>query len=119
MITDRLKQYIEYKGLSYYNIEQNIGVSNGTLSKAIKQKMNLGSQTIESILKVYTDINPAWLMLGEGDMLREYNLSYNLGNKPLKEFDLTEYIRSKDEKIEQQSFEIGMLKKEIEYLKKK
>lgn len=119
MISERLKQYIEYKDISYYSIEQNVGVANGTIAKAVKANKNIGSQIIESIIKVCPDLNPAWLIAGEGDMIRENTPIFHKEIKPLKEFDLTEYIRSKDEKIEQQSIEIGMLKKEIEYLKKK
>ena len=71
MVVERLAEYIENQGISYYAFENAIDASRGSRSKAVKQKKNIGSNVIENILSVYENINPIWLLTGEGSMLRE------------------------------------------------
>lgn len=68
-VSERLAQYIDYKGISLYAFENTIGSSRGAISKAIKERKNLGSQVLENILITYTDLNPSWLITGKGDMI--------------------------------------------------
>lgn len=70
MVVERLAEYIENQGLSYYAFENAIDASRGSISKAVKQNKNIGSNVIENILSVYENINPIWLLTGEGEMLR-------------------------------------------------
>jgi len=67
---ERLVKYIEYKDLSLNKFSLSIGVSNSYLHKMIKNKASIGSDIIENILRIYPELNPAWLLTGEGDMLR-------------------------------------------------
>lgn len=46
-------------------------MSNASFSKQLKNKGAIGTDKLENILKLYTDISLAWLITGEGDMLRE------------------------------------------------
>jgi len=69
MLTERLGKYIEYKGISYYAFENSLNVSRGSISKAVKDSKSIGSNVIENIMSVYTDINPTWLIMGKGEML--------------------------------------------------
>jgi hypothetical protein len=46
------------KGVSYYAFENSIGASRGSISKAVKKGKSIGSQVLENILSVYTDLNP-------------------------------------------------------------
>lgn len=71
MVSDRLKQYIEAKGVSYYAFENSIDVSRGSISKAVKDSKSIGSNVLEKILSVYPDLNPSWLLTGEGDMFND------------------------------------------------
>ncbi|MEI3154372.1 MAG: S24 family peptidase [Odoribacter sp.] len=66
---DRILQYIEYKGISKYECYQNTGITNGILS----QKNGMTEDSILKFLSYYKDINPDWLILGQGSMLREEN----------------------------------------------
>lgn len=69
MVTQRLSQYIEYKGISLYAFENKLEVSRGSISKAIKENKSIGSNVLENILITFEDINPVWLMTGKGNML--------------------------------------------------
>lgn len=66
---DRLKKYIEYKGISLNAFDLSIEASNGYIGRMIKNKGSLGSDVIEKIYCTYPDLNLIWLMTGKGDML--------------------------------------------------
>ncbi len=68
MISRRVGNYIEAKGISYYAFENSIGASRGSISKAVKDGKSIGSNVLEKILSVYKDINPTWLLTGNGEM---------------------------------------------------
>lgn len=69
MILDRLKEYIDYKGISISAFEKSIGMSNASFGKSLKSKGAIGTDKLENILKTYPDISPLWLVSGIGDML--------------------------------------------------
>ena len=66
MVSERIGQYITKNEISYYAFENSIGASRGSISKAVKERKNIGSQVLENILSVYTDLNPVWLLTGVG-----------------------------------------------------
>ncbi|MGQ2983700.1 S24 family peptidase [Flavobacterium sp.] len=68
MVSYRVGEYIEAKGISYYAFENSLGASRGSISKAVKDGKSIGSNVLEKILATYPDINPGWLLTGEGDM---------------------------------------------------
>lgn len=68
MVSERIGQYIAKKGVSYYAFENSIGASRGSISKAVKEGKSMGSQVLEKILLVYTDLNPVWLLTGAGEI---------------------------------------------------
>lgn len=70
MISKRLGQYLDHKGISFYAIENAVGASRGAISKAVKDGKNIGGHVLENILIEYRDLNPEWLMMGEGEMLK-------------------------------------------------
>lgn len=68
MVSHRVGQYIVKKGISYYAFENSLGASRGSISKAVKEGKSIGSNVLENILNLYTDLNPAWLLTGKGEM---------------------------------------------------
>ncbi len=70
-ITERLTQYMDFKGLNANKITVEAGLSNGLIGKSIKNNTGINSDTIEKILTTYKDISPLWFVVGEGEMLRE------------------------------------------------
>jgi len=69
MVSERVGQYIERKKISYYAFENSLGASRGSISKAVKEGKSIGSNVLENIMNVYGDINPNWLLTGQGEML--------------------------------------------------
>lgn len=70
MVLERIKEYIDYKGISIAAFEKSIGMSNASFGKSLKSGKGIGSDKLEKILKVYTDISSSWLLTGEGTMLK-------------------------------------------------
>ena len=66
---DRILQFIEYKGISKNKFYNETGISNGILDK----KSGLSMDTIEKFYSTYPEINPEWLLTGEGEMLKTKN----------------------------------------------
>lgn len=78
----RLKLFIDYKGISVSQFEKSVGMSNGSLASQLKNNKTIGVDKIENILKFYEDLNPTWLLKGTAPMLlnqisSEYNNSIN------------------------------------------
>lgn len=71
MILDRIKLYIDTKGISIAAFEKSVGMSNASFSKSLKNNGAIGTDKLENIISVYSDISPEWLLTGQGDMLKE------------------------------------------------
>jgi len=69
MVGRRLREYRKSKGMLGKDLARLIGISHGSLSDIENEKTKPSSDTIASIFRS-TDINPMWLMLGEGPMHR-------------------------------------------------
>ena len=71
MILERIKQYIDYKGISVAAFEKSIGMSNASFGKCLKKGGAIGTDKLENILSVYPDLNIIWLTTGRGEMINE------------------------------------------------
>ncbi|MDR2938386.1 MAG: hypothetical protein LBU92_05560 [Prevotellaceae bacterium] len=69
-VLDRIKQYVDYKGISVRRFEQKVGMSNGSFASQLKNKKTIGVDRLENILKEYPELNPSWVLTGEGKMLK-------------------------------------------------
>jgi phage repressor protein C with HTH and peptisase S24 domain len=83
MVSKRVGQYIDKKGLSYYAFENSLNASRGSISKAVKEGKSIGSNTLEKILSAYPDLNATWLLTGDGEMLNT-NVAGNVTTYKLK-----------------------------------
>lgn len=70
MILERIKAYMDYKGIKIAPFEKSIGMSNASFGKSLKNNGSIGTDKLENILLIYSDINPVWLLTGEGQMLK-------------------------------------------------
>ena len=68
-ISDRIKQFIDYKKLTINKFSDAVGTSNSYFNKLIKNETNIGSDKIENILQAFPEINPIWLVTGKGKMI--------------------------------------------------
>ena len=62
---DRLHEFLEAKKLSKRQFYAQTGLSNGFLDKG----ESIGSDNLEKIISVYTELSLQWLVTGQGDML--------------------------------------------------
>jgi hypothetical protein len=76
-ITERLQKYMVHRNLNSNKITVDAGLSVGLIGRAIKNDSGLNSETIEKILVTYTDLNPEWFVLGNGEMIRTNNQTIN------------------------------------------
>jgi hypothetical protein len=63
---ERLRKFVEYKGLGRNRFEELVGISLGYLST---KSPSVGSEIIAKIVRVYHDLNIEWLVTGKGKMV--------------------------------------------------
>ena len=68
---ERIKKFIDCKGLSVSAFEKSVGMSNASFGKSLKNKGAIGTDKLENILKVYPELSATWLLTGRGDMLKQ------------------------------------------------
>lgn len=71
----RIKKYIDAKGIKVSVLEREVGMSNGSFASQLKNNKTIGVDKLENILKKYKDVNPEWLLTGNGSMLRFENIT--------------------------------------------
>lgn len=67
---ERLLQIVEYYKLSVREFERVIGVSEGVINKTIARNTGLKAETIQKIVEKFPQISLNWILLGEGEMLK-------------------------------------------------
>lgn len=70
-VKQRLISFIKLKGLSVKRFETLIGASNGFVNNISK---SIGAAKLHNISNKFPDLNPAWLLTGDGEMLRQDNV---------------------------------------------
>ena len=72
----RLKQFIEYKGISVRKFEQNCDIKISTIQTAITKNTSIGSDKLIKIAENFRDLDMNWLFLGVGSMINEQNFDH-------------------------------------------
>lgn len=67
---ERVKIIIHHYGLSISAFEKKTGLSNNSIQTAIKRNSNLKDETLNTILKKFPQIDPTWLLTGQGSMIQ-------------------------------------------------
>lgn len=65
----RLDQFMQYKNLNDNKITVQTKLAVGTLGKQRRNGKGMSYESIVKILKTYPELNPTWLILGDGEML--------------------------------------------------
>lgn len=66
---ERLKAYLDAKGIVNATAEKACGFGNATLRNAFRAGKGIGTDKLEIILRVYPDLSSEWLLRGAGSML--------------------------------------------------
>jgi len=70
-IIDRVIVFAAHLGVSLRSFSLSIGASAGYLHRLQSANSNIGGDFIEKIIELYTELNPTWLVTGEGDMYKD------------------------------------------------
>ena len=68
-VKERLKEFINYKGISVRSFEAKCGFSYGYIAN---MRVSMQPEKVTSIAERYPELNTGWLLTGEGDMLKNY-----------------------------------------------
>ena len=66
---DRIRKFMEYKGISPSELADSIGVQRSNVTHVLKSRNKPSFQFIEKMLQVYPELNAKWLLLGTGSMI--------------------------------------------------
>lgn len=66
----RIKRYIDAKGIKVSALEKEVGMSNGSFASQLKNNKTIGVDKLENILSRFPDINLEWLLTGTGNMIK-------------------------------------------------
>lgn len=103
---NRIKYYLDYKEIKVSTFEKEVGMSNGSFASQLKNNKTIGVDKLENILKRFPDLNPDWILTGNGDMLKldvltdekaVYKKVYKLKEKSI---DYKELAEARKETIE-------------------
>ncbi|WP_422105068.1 hypothetical protein [Winogradskyella sp.] len=67
----RIKQYLDFKGITVQHYESSVGYSNGAFGSQLRNNGKIGSDKLEKTLSLYTDLSAEWVLLGKGEMLND------------------------------------------------
>lgn len=124
---DRILQYLKIKNISKPQFYSDLGIKRGLLD-ADKMNATVTDVIIAKIVVVYTDINPVWLLTGEGSMLKNESSNPEITIAPTlnkqtstsQQEKVVPYIlyEKLQEKLCEQATTIGRLQNELDNLKK-
>lgn len=122
-IIQRINQFIEKQGITIRAFEKAISASNGLIRKAIANNTDIQSKWLSLIVDNFPQINPIWLLTGNGEMLIEkedrsieQNSNKELPSKPPEAIFYYKMYKEKDAEVKALSEQIGALKQEISNL---
>lgn len=105
MVTDRLKQLVDYLGITPNAFASRIGVSQPRMRNYLEGRMP-DFETLKRICETFVMINPGWLLTGTGDMIIEQQSNKGYSKLATQRIDeLTEIITIQAKALlEQQQF---------------
>ena len=93
----RIVKYLEFKGITRSIFFKETSIKRGFLDTD-KLKSSVSDVFIAKIIATYPDLNPIWLLTGNGEMLKK---------------DMPIYKEEKKEDCSEYKLELGYLKKEL------
>lgn len=81
-IKDRVIAVLRYKGLNVNKASGLFSIPQRTLNRQVNEDGKIAMELIYAILDNFPEISPAWLIVGEGEMLREENVAMLCSSAP-------------------------------------
>lgn len=88
IIKERILKFLDYVGDTKYECYKKSGITNGILS----QSNGISEDSIMKFVTTYSQINPVWLLTGEGDMDRSSCCSREISTSEILAIDGVEKI---------------------------
>lgn len=114
---ERLYQYLNFKSLKPTALEKEIGLSNGYIGVQKKRNADMGEGILLKIIDYCRDLNPVWLLTGEGDMIK--NETTNQLNQSSDSGILLKLLEEKEKKIEKLTEELRAMERKVGSLEAK
>jgi hypothetical protein len=95
---ERIAIYIHFKKISPHAFEKKIELSNGYFSKQLKHLGSVGSDILIRIHLAYLDLDILWILLGEGQMIKEEDRDIEKINEIILE-DFTNKYATENKKL--------------------
>lgn len=111
-IKQRILQFVDSLGISKRDFYSKTGISRGTL----ENNAGITEDTITKLFAVYKNINPFWLINGEGEMVKNATTTPLTINEEIHRLQRECYDKSN--RIIKLLDENSALKKELEEMKK-
>jgi hypothetical protein len=123
-IKQRILDFVNYKGITKDKFYSRTGISASNF-KGIGIRSEIGGDKIVKILTIYPEINPEWLILGKGSMIKTYDKdNHNQVAEPPPQYGngINKYLETKlsdkEKELNDAYYEIGRLNALVEQLKK-
>lgn len=103
--------------LSQNGFAKAVGIASNSMSRLIRGENEPSSETIQAVLNRFPDVNPTWLMTGEGEMMRN---GENPAKQPVKEVAPTDSAILQELKSMRSEFSrlVSVLETQSELLRK-
>ncbi len=88
---DRIKEFIDYKGISAGELADLLDVQRSNISHILNGRNKPGAVFLERFLLTFPEINARWLLTGEGEMI---NVKMNHQTKSPENTSETEYSKA-------------------------
>lgn len=115
-IKGRIIVFVEKQGIKKNDFFMRTDISPSNF-KGKGGESEIGGDKIAKILTVFPEINPIWLLTGQGEMLAGASTSVSAPQEADNSF-LYNMYKEKEAKIEAQAEQIGALKQQVKTLEK-
>lgn len=105
-VIDRFDAYMASAGLNDNKVTVHLNLSKGLIGKSRNQGRDLSRSLIEKILNFYKDLNPVWLLTGEGSMLNSGQQENPAEGQPAAGSSLVEYLERKIKELERENADL-------------
>lgn len=117
----RILQYLKYKDISIRKFSEKISISPSNFNEK-NMPSALSGDILSRILTTYEELNPDWLLLGKGEMLRsdaQKTVSSSADSVPWSRYDAAQQeIGALRTRLEQSAESVARLLKENSELRK-